>query len=163
MYKLRNSNPSTLNAEAPFPGALPTLAPIDDGTDAPGIAERLLRAAPLLTDARIGRRFPGSHFAWHGRLAEPNIQEGTVHLRGADLDAEVDLNAVLAVSYCADATASGISLYDVEGALLTLWSPKGDAFDAWLADTVRGFACPLERSGPSLPGWAEHRAPAPGP
>ncbi|MEQ1686131.1 MAG: hypothetical protein ABL916_20985 [Burkholderiaceae bacterium] len=147
---------------APFEGALRTLAPIDDGTDASDMAERLLRAAPRLTDARLGSRCrEGQHFAWHGCLSEPNILDGTLRLSGADLDAEVDLTAVLAVSYCADAAASGICLYDEEGAFLTLWSAKGEAFDAWLADTVRGFACPLERGDPSLPGWAEHRAPAP--
>jgi hypothetical protein len=148
MHESRNSSPSTLTARAPFKGALPILAPIDDGTDAPDMAERLLRAAPLLKEAHIGSRFRGGHFEWHGCLAEPNIQEGNLRLSGAHLDAEVNLNAVLAVSYCADATSSGICLYDEEGAFLTLWSAQGGDFDAWLSDTLRGYACRLERGAP---------------
>lgn len=148
MQELRSSSPSRPSGRAPFEGTPRTLAPIDDGTDAPGMAERLFRAAPLLTEARLGGRFRGGHFSWHGRLAEPNVHKGTLRLCGPHLDAEVDLKAVLAVSYCADTASSGICLYNEEGPFLTLWSVQGEAFDAWLADTVGGYACRLERNAP---------------
>jgi hypothetical protein len=137
-------------ARPPGGSALPTLAPIDDGSDAPDMAERLLRAAPLLTEAWLGSHFAGGHFDWHGRMTAPQRTGGTLHLRGPHLVADVDLAAVLAVSYCADASSSGICMFDEGGAFLTLWSTEGDAFDAWLESTVGGYACQVARRASRL-------------
>ena len=149
---MHGSHPSP-SATPPRPAScqdsLRTLAPLDDGTDAPGLAERLLRAAPMLTDVHVDGRFRTGHSAWRGRLAEPRVHAGTLRLRGSQLVAVVDLNAVLAVSYCADASSSGFCLYDEEGVFLTLWSAQSEAFDAWLADTAGGYACRLARGGAS--------------
>ena len=145
---------------APCHDSFRTLAPIDDGSDAPGLAERLLRAAPKLTDVHVDGRFRVGEFAWHGRLAEPEVDAGTLRLRGPHLVAAVDLNAVLAVSYCADASSSGFCLYDEEGIFLTLWSAQGEAFDAWLSDTAGGYACRLERGSASQRALSSPRAPS---
>lgn len=92
-------------------GPLRPLAPLDDGSDSADMAECLLRAAALLPEARLESRFRSGHFAWHGQLAEPNLDGSTLRLCGPHLVADVDLTAVLAVSCCADETSSGICLY----------------------------------------------------
>jgi hypothetical protein len=149
-------------ARPPRGSTLPTLAPIDDGSDAPDMAERLLRAAPLLTEAWLGSRFPGGHFDWHGRMTEPQLTGSTLHLRGPHLVADVDLAAVLAVSYCADASSSGICMFDEGGAFLTLWSTEGDVFDAWLESTVGGYACQVARQASRQGAWLRpERLPTP--
>lgn len=148
--------PRSLRAgRSPQPGAAPlevalhTIAPIDDGTDAVETAERLLRAATLLPEVRLVSHFRGGQFAWRGRLADASLHGSTLELHGCDLFAKVDLAAVLAVSYCTDATSSGIRLYDESGAFLTLCSSCGDTFDAWLGGTLSEYACGVDRPDPN--------------
>ena len=154
MHRSYLSGPSTAPVPTHCRGPLRPLAPLDDGSDTADMAERLLRAATLLPEARLDCRLRSGHFTWHGQLAEPNLDGGTLRLCGSHLVANVDLDSVLAVSYCADATSSGICLYDEGGAFLTLWSTHGDAFDAWLENTLCDHAGQIDTHGPTRARWS---------
>ena len=153
MHSSYSSGPLAAPEPTHCRSVLRPLAPLDDGSDTADIAERLLRAAPLLPEARLDSRFRSGHFAWRGRLAEPDLDGGILRLCGPHLVADVDLDSVLAVSYCADETSSGICLYDEGGAFLTLWSTHGDAFDAWLENTLGGHAGQIGTGGPTQTRW----------
>lgn len=154
MHRSYLSGPSTAPDPAHCRAPLRPLAPLDDGSDTADMAERLLRAATLLPEARLDSTSRSGHFTWHGQLAEPSLDGGTLRLCGPHLVAGVDLGSVLAVSYCADATSSGICLYDEGGAFLTLWSTHGDAFDTWLENTLCGHAGPIDRHRPTQARWS---------
>lgn len=98
MHSSYSSGPSTAPEPTHCRGPLRPLAPLDDGSDSADMAGCLLRAAALLPEARLESRFRSGHFAWHGQLAEPNLDGGTPRLCVLHPVADVDLAAVLAVS-----------------------------------------------------------------
>jgi hypothetical protein len=125
---------------------LPAIAPIDDGTDATTVSDRLLRAAPLLLDHcpdvhifdSTWRR-PGTAGSWRrfSRAEHPAFQQ---QVRGQLC------TDVLAVSYCARQSSSGFGLWRRDGVVWICWTPHGVDFDAWLRDTMPEFSCGVERA-----------------
>ena len=109
------------------------VAPLDDGTDAVEMAQRLLLASTLLEDLHIFMRFPRGQWTWRGRVSQATCFGNLLQLRAASTTVRVSLASVVAVSYCADRMSSGFSLSDEDGAFLTLWSTDARTFDDWLA------------------------------
>jgi hypothetical protein len=134
--------PRTLPAGIP----LPAIAPIDDGTDAKIVSDRLLRAAPMLLDHCPDVHIfdstwhqPGTAGSWrrYTRAERPAFQQQVRVQRSKD---------ILAVSYCARKTSSGFGLWRQDGVVWICWTPHGDDFDAWLSGTIPEFSCLVARA-----------------
>ncbi len=136
-----------------MPGAI---APIDDGSNAVELAERILAASTLLPSVRIGVRLRSGRWTWRGRINGWTRHDAGLQLLASDAVVEVNLASVIAVSYCADLAASGVCLCDEGGTFLTLWSGDSSAFDAWLESVLRE----PERSGRNVVGTARARSSA---
>jgi len=115
------------------------VAPIDDGTDAPSIGERLLLSATSLlercTDVRtcdlawLGPAVPGHH-----RLFSKDERQAFLGHVGTHRSA-----VVLAASYCARGCAAGFALWREDGLIWICWTPQGRAFEAWLRQAIPEF------------------------
>lgn len=120
--------------------------PIDDGTDAEALAARLLLAAADVADLYIQSPYPSGRRTWHGCVDGSSQRDCVLSLHGQDLDLDIELSDVLAVSHCSDDDASGVCFIGRDGPLLTLWSTRTAAFERWLAVHVPDYIEP-SRSG----------------
>ena len=123
-------------------------APIDDGTDAQAIGERLLCAASSLLERCADVQT--CDLTWfapallrHRRLFLRNDLHAFLGHIGAHRAA-----VVLAASYCARGCAAGFGLWRDDGIIWICWSPQGREFEAWLRHTIPEF--PLLTSLQSL-------------
>ncbi len=115
----------------------PIIAPLDEGTDAPALAQRILAGSLALSEVLLHAEIDGIRSSWRGRFNALTCDGRCLRMQGASATVELDLDSVIAVSYCASRTVSGIRLYGEAGALLTLWSKDTQAFDLLLADALR--------------------------
>jgi len=120
------------------------VAPLDDGSDAVELTRRLFHAASELSDVYLDVRSPIGQQTWQGRLNEWELGDPMLRLGSAGMATELDPQRVVAVSYCANRTSSGVCVCSDDGSSLTLWSAQGTAFDAWLERMVPGLS---RRSG----------------
>jgi hypothetical protein len=128
-------------------GSLWAIAPIDDGSDAPDIAQSLLLAAPQLDNICLELQSSHDQWTWQGRLGRSTQNDGVLKVCFSIMTVEVRLARVVAVSYCADRTSCGVALCNKDGPFLTLWSSQPSVFDAWLARVVTGFTLGPNREG----------------
>jgi putative hemolysin len=118
---------------------LSVVAPIDDGTDAQAIGERLLCAASSLLERCADVQT--CDLTWfapallrHRRLFLRNDLHAFLGHIGAHRAA-----VVLAASYCARGCAAGFGLWRDDGIIWICWSPQGREFEAWLRHTIPEF------------------------
>ncbi len=115
----------------------PIIAPLDEGTDAPALAQRILAGSLALSEVLLRAEVDGVESSWRGSFVALTRDGRCLRMRSHSASVELDLNSIIAVSHCASRTASGICLYGEAGVLLTLWSKDIRAFDVLLADALR--------------------------
>lgn len=130
---------------------LQAIAPIDDGTDACDVAERLLRAVHRLAEVHLLVNISDEPWRWQGRVGDTTLVNGHWRLDVAPMFLTVDPERTIAVSYCTGRGVSGVRLYDNVGPFLTLWSEQAVAFDLWLGHAVPGFGCQEDKAGSAAP------------
>lgn len=121
--------------------------PIDDGTDAEELTARLLRAATDVTDLYIQSPYQSGHRTWRGYVSATSQRDCVLTLHGQNLDLDLELSDVLAVSHCSNNSASGVCFIGRDGPLLTLWSTRPAAFERWLAVHVPEYLEPVKSAG----------------
>ncbi len=118
--------------------------PIDDGTDAEELAARLLRAATDVTDLYVQLPYQSGQRTWCGYISGTSQRDCVLTLHGQNLEVDLELAEVLAVSHCSNNSASGVCFIGRDGPLLTLWSTRPAAFERWLAVHVPEYIEPLK-------------------
>jgi hypothetical protein len=115
----------------------PVVAPLDEGRDAPELAQRILAGSLALAEVLLHAEIDGVELSWRGSFVSLAREGHRLRMHGPSAAVELDLGRVIAVSYCSSRTDSGIRLYGEEGTLLTLWCKDMQAFDLVLADAFR--------------------------